>query len=99
MMEGFWTDIQADGPEEVPKSIVKWACEVARKSGRVPEDRGEAKPPVREPDVYLRQTPVQSIRDCPGYHGRMVRKIVFWVLVAAAAVTAYCLIAFGTVRL
>lgn len=99
MTEEFWTDVQTDEPEEAPQSIVKWACEVAQKSGQAPEDRDEAEPPVREPDGYLRQTPVQSIHDCPGYYGKMVRKTVFWVLVAAAAVTAYCLIAFGVVRL
>lgn len=85
-------------PEQGKQSIAAWANEVKQRSAPVQEAE-KAAAPVREPDGYLRQTPVQPIRDCPGYRMKMLRRTVLWVLVAAAAVTAYYLIVSGIVRL
>ena len=94
----FWLDVRAGAPERSTRSIVGWANDVWQKSA--PSGVQHA-PDVteREPDGYLRQTPVQPVQDCPGYHARMARRIIFWLLVAAAAVTAYYLIVSGIIRL
>ena len=96
--EEIWTDLRIGASDSEPQSIVQWANAVWQKGahrsgGKAPE------PPEREPDGYLRQTPVQPVCACPGYRAKIARKAVFWILVAAAAVTAYYLIAFGVIRL
>ena len=101
--EDFWLRLEAAAPPAPAReqSLAAWANEVLRNETAVPgaPRSGETVKPCPEPDGYLRQTPVQPIRECPGYRLRKVRQALLWCAVGAAAVTLYLLIYSGVLRL
>ncbi|MGN0706439.1 MAG: hypothetical protein ACI4JC_00350 [Faecalibacterium sp.] len=98
--EDFWLRLDAAVPQAPTReqSLAAWANEVLRNEPAAPRDQ-KADKPRPEPDGYLRQTPVQPIRECPGYRLRRMKQVLFWCAVGAAAVTLYLLIYSGVLRL
>lgn len=101
--ENFWLRLEGTAPPSPAReqSLAAWANEVLRNETAAPaaprDGRVDKLRP--EPDGYLRQTPVQPIRDCPGYRLRRIKQVLFWCAVGAAGITLYLLIYSGILRL